>query len=346
MKEGVLALAQRQILKKLPFVIYKKPSNQQIHFIGQFTDNLYEFDYNQHLEGFVMAPFDDQKISYFIKNDNYVEEFFEGIDAVGDFIVDDFIEGKIQHEALVTKAVQTIKNSEIVKIVLSRVEEKKLEDIDLLKVFTQMASRYTNAFVYVWYHPKIGFWSGATPELLLKSNHQYFYTMALAGTQVDKGALKPVWGEKELEEQQMVTKFIERELKPICKDLQVGKTKTMKAGKLLHLRTDISGELSNRFQIKHLISSLHPTPAVCGLPKLKSKEFILANEGYDREFYTGYLGVISSTNTELYVNLRCLSYKENKLKIYVGGGITEKSIPEKEWQETVEKSKTIKGFIL
>jgi len=95
---------------------------------------------------------------------------------------------------------------------------------------------------------------------------------------------------------------------------------------------------------------LHPTPAVCGLPKNEAKSFILENENYDRKYYTGFLGELNSdvngiNTSSLYVNLRCMEIAKDEAIIYVGGGITKDSIPEKEWEETVRKTATMKKVL-
>ena len=102
----------------------------------------------------------------------------------------------------------------------------------------------------------------------------------------------------------------------------------------------------------NLIDKLHPTPAVCGLPKETAKQFILKNEGYDREFYTGFLGELNidfrtfkKDNSDLFVNLRCMEVEKNTATIYVGCGITKDSIPEMEYIETVNKSMTIRKVV-
>ena len=137
----------------------------------------------------------------------------------------------------------------------------------------------------------------------------------------------------------------------------------------MHLRNQITGILDKeKASLKHVIQQLHPTPAVCGLPKSTAKKFILENENYNREFYTGFLGELNfkerihrnpkKRNVEnmafdsvknvsrLFVNLRCMQLLENTAKIYVGGGITKDSIPINEWTETVNKSATIKKGLL
>jgi isochorismate synthase len=97
---------------------------------------------------------------------------------------------------------------------------------------------------------------------------------------------------------------------------------------------------------------LHPTPAVCGFPKLDAQKFIIENEGYDRTFYAGFLGewnkdfVSYKENcSDLYVNLRCMKIEDQKAKLYVGGGINKGSNPEKEYIETVNKSLTMKKVL-
>ena len=97
---------------------------------------------------------------------------------------------------------------------------------------------------------------------------------------------------------------------------------------------------------------MHPTPAVCGLPRNNAKDFVLKNENYHRSFYTGFLGEINmedknlnSKNSSLFVNLRCMEIRNEKASIYVGGGITKDSVAKKEWEETVSKSKTMKKVL-
>ena len=114
----------------------------------------------------------------------------------------------------------------------------------------------------------------------------------------------------------------------------------------MHLKTVISGELQNHKDIKVLVKVLHPTSAVCGIPKLKSKKFILVNEGYSRSYYTGYLGLFKPEgNTHLFVNLRCMHVHEKSVEIYVGGGITASSNAEAEWQETINKSNVMRAVL-
>ena len=167
--------------------------------------------------------------------------------------------------------------------------------------------------------------------------------MSLAGTQLFSNKKVVHWGSKERTEQQYVTDYIAQILGAELGALAVSEPYTIQAGSLVHLRTDLKATVKDDTDVLDLVQRLHPTPAVCGVPKEEALNFIVANEGYDREFYTGYLGELKGfTNCDLYVNLRCVKIDDSKASIFVGGGITSDSNPEDEWFETVEKSKVIK----
>jgi isochorismate synthase len=250
---------------------------------------------------------------------------------------------------MVEKALEKIRASNLQKVVLSREELLEISNFDLVQIYNRLLATYSNAFVYVWFHPKVGLWLGASPETLLNLEGSVFKTMSLAGTQLYIKNQTAVWKSKELEEQQLVTNFIENQLQEIAVSLEIDGTETVKAGSLLHLRTKVSGVLKGTSTLKELIRSLHPTPAVCGLPREVARKFLLKNEGYDRSFYTGFLGELNLQNPKLnkkssllFVNLRCMKVQNNKAAIFVGGGITKDSSPEKEWEETASKAKTMK----
>jgi len=345
-----------------PFVVYRKPNENRI--AGFFmNDNTLAYSKNFTEAGFVFAPFngDEKAILFPLENAEFIsEELIENDFNFDDtnFLVDE--KAKENHINIVEKAIEEIKTSELQKVVISRKEDVQLSDFDLLKVYQKLLKKYKNAFVYVWFHPKVGLWLGATPETLLQVSNANFKTMSLAGTQVAKEDAEfksaeentIVWKRKELEEQQLVTDFIKNQLVTISSNLRIDKTETIRAGNLLHLRTKVEGELLEKADLKSLIRALHPTPAVCGLPRNMARDFIIKNEHYDRSFYTGFLGELNIQDlkfnvqsSQLYVNLRCMEINNKKASIYVGGGITKDSIAKNEWEETVSKSETMKKVL-
>ena len=168
--------------------------------------------------------------------------------------------------------------------------------------------------------------------------------MALAGTQIIKKDTIPYWNIKELNEQKIVVDAITNNLKKVTSVLRISETYNYKAASLVHLRTDITGTLKEEKKTLSMIASvLHPTPAVCGTPQDYAKSYILDNEDYNREFYTGFLGPIYQKDScsKLFVNLRCMKIDANIATLFVGGGITIDSEPESEWEETQHKLQTM-----
>jgi isochorismate synthase len=341
--------------KNMPFTVYRKPNSRIVSgFFMRDDDLCYTTDFTEN--GFVFAPFDSEEkaVLFPVKKATFLTEKLSTENTYSlknNFIPDDA--SKEKHIQLVAKAITLIAKGLLQKVVISREEMIKIERLDVLEIYQKLLQTYSNAFVYVWFHPKVGLWFGATPETLLEIKGTKFTTMSLAGTQVFKDAEDVVWKTKELEEQQLVTVFIENQLKKIANNLKIDTIETIKAGSLLHLKTTVSGEInSQQLPLKSLIRALHPTPAVCGFPREKAKEFILENESYTRSFYTGFLGELniqaspsSIPMSNLFVNLRCMNIENNFANIYIGGGITKSSNSFKEWEETVAKSRTMKKIL-
>ncbi len=335
--------------RKIPFVVYRKPNkNKLVSMAQQSRDIHYVRDFTE--TGFVFAPFDGKKQAILIRPDElhrvvYPPKENKGPGPKGLPIVAQ--DQKTFHINLVTKGIAEIDLGTLKKVVLSRKTEHPCTE-NPIQLFQKLLDTYFSAFCYLWYHPRIGLWLGATPELLLKANGTGFTTVSLAGTQKYEGK-PPIWKKKELEEQSLVTNYISEALATKIKEFEISELESIKAGNLWHLRTSISGR-TGTIQIGELIKILHPTPAVCGIPRVAAKEFILKNENYDREYYTGFLGMLnfkdSESITELFVNLRCMQVRDEKGIIYVGGGITQESIPESEWQETIDKSSTMLNILL
>ena len=95
-----------------------------------------------------------------------------------------------------------------------------------------------------------------------------------------------------------------------------------------------------------MLTLLHPTSAVCGMPIEQAKEWIAHAENYDRELYSGFLGPVNFENTtDLFVNLRCAKISEQQIRFYAGAGITEDSDPQKEYEETELKINVLRSIL-
>lgn len=194
-----------------------------------------------------------------------------------------------------------------------------------------------------------GTWLMATPEILLAQDGDRWQTMALAGTMAWEGKKMYSWSDKNKKEHQLVAGYIEEVLKPYAKDMEISKPYTVRAGNLVHLRSDFSFTLDDAHAdgcgIGELVEALHPTPAVCGLPKQEAIDFITANESIDRKYYSGYCGPWNvGGKTALFVSLRCMEIKESRGLMYAGGGLLEESSEESEWQETMMKMEPMRSI--
>ncbi|WP_395044957.1 isochorismate synthase [Flavobacterium sp.] len=339
---------------KLPFVCYCKPNSTKIIALFQKNDDLIELDSSSE-SGFAFVSFDNKK-RYLIP-ENFSDIYFENYSEL-DYIFSKNIQletdsyAKNKFIKLVEKAVDEINSESFEKVVLSRKESIEVENFDIKIVFNKLINNYPTAFIYCFYHPKVGFWIGATPEQFLKIENDFIKTVALAGTQLIIDNETVVWNKKEVLEQQIVTNYIVDKLKKYSNEVTFSKPYNFEAGNLIHIKTDIQAKIYDINSISEIITVLHPTPAVCGYPKREAMKFIIENEDYDRDFYAGFLGewkkdflTYKENQSNLFVNLRCMNLEKNTATIFVGCGITKDSNPEKEFEETENKSMTMKNVL-
>ena len=331
--------------KQLPFAIYSKPDTSRLFAYFQNDSKLHQTE-DLSSDGYMIANFDFHNTACFIPASE-AELFqcdFEIEDVVLEFVNNPYeTSDKKNYIKLINKTVSAITDGEMTKVVTSRYKDLVLSKFDIAILARRILCSYPTAYRYIWFHPQTGIWCGATPEILLEVNENTFKTMSLAGTQLYKeGPIQ--WGTKELHEQQVVTDNILDNLAGVTESLEVSEVKTHRAGGLVHLKTDIHGVFKNgKTSIASIANMLHPTPAIGGSPQKIAQKFILDNEGYSREFYTGFFGAISNNakSATFMVNLRSMRIKNNVARIFVGGGITLGSIAEEEWEETQNKMQTM-----
>lgn len=223
---------------------------------------------------------------------------------------------------------------------------------DLDATFDALCRSYPDAFVFMFSTPSTGTWIGASPELLLRKDGDFISTMALAGTRPDSETDED-WDDKNRDEQAMVTEFIMSCFMKHCGTVTAGRTFTKKAGPIEHICTPISAymaptALADEYEdsycnrLKLLLTEMSPTPAVCGSDRVLSLGLIRKYETFSRDMYGGFCGPNEIEGiSAFFVNLRSAKVSPESAAIYAGCGITPLSIPEKEWEETDLKSKTI-----
>jgi len=245
---------------------------------------------------------------------------------------------------LVDKIKSDIKNSSLKKAIASRIKtNKRPKTFEPFAFYKKLTKSYPTAFCFLFFSPLTGMWTGASPEKLLSVQNNKLQTMALAGTLPDTHNNENRWTQKESKEQQLVSDFIKNKLQNWSKaPLAINGPFTISTGKVLHLRTDFEMTIKQNRPLGPLLQSLHPTPAIGGLPQKMALDFIQKNEAHHRAYYCGFLGPFGKNKqTDVFVNLRSMQIFPDKLALYIGGGITEGSVPEDEWEETENKAKTL-----
>lgn len=365
--ESLLATA---IENKHYFAIWKNPLQEQFYCIFSNEASKQKPAPGIGESGFVIAPFnanynDD---SLLIKPTIFIHSYMEmsELEKVSLTIIPQNIDlsklikldigSEISQRAFeinIQKSIDTINDSSLKKVVFSRFNVHDYpEKYSLLSHYQLLASTYNEAFVAMHFSPEYGLWLGASPELLLSLDEKgIFTTVALAGTQAfceNTDLKEAIWKQKEIVEQALVSRYIIDCLKHLrVREFEEHGPKTVKAAKLIHLKTVFTvdtAKLNYRTFATEMLQLLHPTSAVCGMPKQEAINFITQYEGYNRHLFAGYIGPVNiQNNSALYVNLRCMHLQSDKVFFFAGAGITDDSIPEKEWKETGLKIETMKS---
>lgn len=238
-------------------------------------------------------------------------------------------------------------------------------------LFARACRIFPRLMIMLFHTPETGTWIVASPEIFLKGRGEIFHTVALAGTMPYKEGYAE-WSVKNKTEQNIVEQYIEQTIGELATEIVKDGPYTVRAGNLMHLRTDFRFRMpaggpqddGPRKAERHvarqdtdspegtatdmgaaigrLVARLHPTPAVCGLPKEVARDFILANEGQERKYYSGFAGPVGvSGETHLYVSLRCAELGGKTITAYAGGGIMPESTCTAEWRETEMKMYTV-----
>ena len=249
------------------------------------------------------------------------------------------------------------------KIVLARSARlKATEHIPPLSLFARACKKYPRLFVALFSTERGGTWLIATPEILVSGKCGAMQTMALAGTMRLNGSQLGFdvsgsgfgkddihWSTKNIQEQRYVETYITECIEHYTSDFSVCGPYTSRAGDLVHLRSDISFSLNDTAHMGDLLNVLHPTPAVCGMPKTATRNFIMHNESAPRDYYSGFAGTLNPDgDTNLFVTLRCMKIAQqhnaepDEYTLYAGGGLLKDSTCQSEWEETEAKMNTMR----
>jgi len=249
--------------------------------------------------------------------------------------------------ASVEAAIESFRTGQLDKVVLAR--ESRFEftnDLDLVQLMTLLRAHTRGCFHFLFQFDAGGAFLGATPERLYARHEHRLRSEALAGTR-PRGAdddedqrlgEKLLASQKEAREHKFVADSTRRILTSLCQDLRGGEERSLvKLARVQHMITRFEGDLRKGIGDAEILTALHPTPAVGGVPTDTARKRIRELEPFDRGWYAGPVGWIGPSGAEFAVGIRSALVEKRQLRLYSGAGIVEGSHPDREWDEIENK---------
>lgn len=194
--------------------------------------------------------------------------------------------------------------------------------------------------------------AGASPETLVKLENGVLHTFPLAGTrprgkdeEEDKRLeAELLVDEKELAEHNMLVDLGRNDLGKISKfgTVQVEKLHTIERfSHVMHMGSTVRGEIDEKYDALDAVEAVLPAGTLSGAPKIRACQLIGELEGNKRGIYGGAIGYIDFTgNMDTCIAIRIVYKKNGKVFVRSGAGIVADSVPQKEYQECINKAKS------
>lgn len=199
-----------------------------------------------------------------------------------------------QWTGAVELATQALKQQRAIKVVLAR-DSYLSSSLTLGATLEHLATRFATTWTF-----SVDGMIGASPEMLLQLREREVFSRVLAGTarrraNMDQGELEQLadWlrhSPKNSREHQLAAASAVKALTPITEQLRVSEPFALTLPNVIHLATDIYGQVAGDTGALALVEALHPTAAVCGTPTAAAAQLITELEGMDRERYAGPVG--------------------------------------------------------
>jgi anthranilate synthase component I len=258
---------------------------------------------------------------------------------------------KLEFIKKVEKARHKIYEGDIFQAVISRRFSFNITG-DPLMAYEKLRDLNPSPYMYFLKHQN-SFIIGSSPEMLLRSNSQNVETFPIAGTRpvtkndrLNKRLRDDLLSdEKEISEHTMLVDLARNDLGRVCEYGTVKTRKLMvvkKFSHVQHLVSHVVGKLARDKDCYDAFKALFPAGTVTGAPKVRAMEIIDELECKQRGPYAGALGYFSFNEAcDFAITIRSLFVINNEAYVQAGAGIVMDSIPEKEWQETLQKAEVI-----
>lgn len=177
---------------------------------------------------------------------------------------------------------------------------------------------------------------GATPEWLVRRSGRRVRSEAMAGSVAHGASAALLTSEKDRREHDLVVRTLIERLEPHCASLErAPEPHVRELPNVVHLHTPVVGELRRPTHVLELVDTLHPTPAVGGVPVEAAVDWIAKHEPHARGWYSAPIGWFDADGDgEFIVALRSGLVRGHRAWAYAGAGIVRGSEPDAEYAET------------
>lgn len=259
--------------------------------------------------------------------------------------------GEEEYCRMVEKAKHHIREGDVFQIVLSNRLEAEFEG-SLFHTYRML--RCENPSPYMFYFSSSDMEvAGASPETLVKLENGILHTFPLAGTR-KRGSTKEedlaleqdlLSDEKELAEHNMLVDLGRNDIGRISKfgTVEVEKFHSIERfSHVMHIGSTIRGEIREDEDALSAIEAVLPAGTLSGAPKIEACQLINDLENNKRGIYGGAIGYLDFTgNMDTCIAIRIAYRKNGKVFIRSGAGIVADSVPEKEYQECINKAAAV-----
>lgn len=252
---------------------------------------------------------------------------------------------------MVEKAKHYIREGDIFQIVLSNRLSAPFEG-SLLNTYRILRTLNPSPYMFYFSGTDVEV-AGASPETLVKLENGVLHTFPLAGTRprgktekedlaLEKELLED---EKELAEHHMLVDLGRNDLGRISKfgTVQVEKLRCIERySHVMHIGSTVRGEIREEFDALDAVEAVLPAGTLSGAPKIRACQLIGELENNKRGIYGGAIGYIDFTgNMDTCIAIRIAYKKNGRVFVRSGAGIVADSVPEKEYQECINKAKAV-----
>lgn len=252
---------------------------------------------------------------------------------------------------MVEKAKHHIREGDIFQIVLSNRLSAAFEG-SLLNTYRILRTMNPSPYMFYFSGTDVEV-AGASPETLVKLENGVLHTFPLAGTrprgktQEEDLALEKelLADKKELAEHNMLVDLGRNDLGKISRfgTVQVEKLHSIERySHVMHIGSTVRGEIREEFDALDAIEAVLPAGTLSGAPKIRACQLIAELENNKRGIYGGAIGYIDFTgNMDTCIAIRIAYKKNGKVFVRSGAGIVADSVPEKEYEECINKAKAV-----